>query len=58
MIKADDRAIGVLLVGRIIEEDEVYKLVEKVAAAFVRHGTTHFYLIDAKTHDKMTKRHP
>jgi hypothetical protein len=58
MLKADDRFIGVLLVGRIIEEDEVFKIVEKVAAAFVRHGSTHFYLIDAKTHDKMTKLHP
>jgi hypothetical protein len=49
MIKVDDKVIRVMLVGRIIEEDEVFKHVEEVAAAFARWGGAEFYLMDART---------
>jgi|LakMenEpi03Aug12_release.lakeMendotaPanAssembly.Ray.scaffolds.fasta_scaffold4863094_1 hypothetical protein len=40
--------IHVLIVGRILDKDDVFKSIKEITTAFVRNGYVDFYFTDAK----------
>lgn len=52
-------SLAVLMVGRIFEEDEVFKLIEKAIAIIIEVAPdATFYFTDARTHKKVANKHP
>lgn len=42
------QSIHVLIVGRILDKDDVFKSIKEITTAFVKNGNINFFFTDAK----------
>lgn len=53
-----EQTISVLMVGRIYEEEEVFKIIEQAIRIISTRVEAHFFFTDSRTKDKVLKIFP